>query len=150
MPEDWLAALDEQLDRLGRARGEATVLCHSLSCALWLHHAARRAGADAPVARVLLVAPPSLGAGVPAIEPFFPLPIDAGRGRAGGRARRAWSAPTTTRTAPRAAPPCYGAPLAASPTELLPGAGHVNTDAGYGPWPGLEAWCYGAKKGVET
>ena len=26
------------------------------------------------------------------------------------------------------------------PTDLLPGDGHINTDAGYGPWPAVEAW----------
>ena len=37
----------------------------------------------------------------------------------------------------------YGAPLGI-PVDVLPGAGHVNPDAGYGPWPAVEAWCYGA------
>jgi hypothetical protein len=27
--------------------------------------------------------------------------------------------------------------------ELLPGAGHINVEAGYGPWPEMEAWCLG-------
>jgi predicted alpha/beta hydrolase family esterase len=30
------------------------------------------------------------------------------------------------------------------PVDALPGAGHINTEAGYGPWPQAEAWCYGA------
>jgi serine hydrolase len=37
----------------------------------------------------------------------------------------------------------YGAPLGI-PVDVLPGAGHVNPDAGFGPWPEVEAWCYGA------
>jgi predicted alpha/beta hydrolase family esterase len=27
--------------------------------------------------------------------------------------------------------------------DLLAGAGHLNVEAGYGPWPAMEAWCLG-------
>ena len=37
---------------------------------------------------------------------------------------------------PEGADKLYG-PL---PTDILPGAGHINPDAGYGPWPAVEAW----------
>lgn len=144
--DPWLEALGAALDRLGPERGAATVLCHSLSCALWLHHAARDAGP--PVARALLVAPPSLGAGLSALEPFFPVPIDAGAvARAAGETRLVCS--DNDPYCPEGAAALYGQPLAL-PTEVITGAGHVNADAGYGPWPGLEAWCYGANQGVET
>ena len=37
------------------------------------------------------------------------------------------------------------------PVDLLPGTGHLNTEAGFGPWPAVEAWAQGgAKNGVET
>jgi hypothetical protein len=144
----WMDALDAALARLGDARGETTVLCHSLACALWLHHAARGDTALPPVARVLLVAPPSLGAGVAAIEPFFPIPVDPDAvARAAGETRMVCS--DNDPYCPEGGARLYGEPLGV-PTELLPGAGHVNTDAGYGPWPGLEAWCYGANQGVVT
>ena len=29
--------------------------------------------------------------------------------------------------------------------DLLPGAGHLNVEAGYGPWPEMEAWCLGER-----
>jgi predicted alpha/beta hydrolase family esterase len=32
----------------------------------------------------------------------------------------------------------------------MPGGGHLNVDAGFGPWPAMEAWAQGAKNGVET
>jgi uncharacterized protein len=144
--DDWLEALDAALERLGPERPAATVLCHSLSCALWLHHAARDTGP--PVARVLLVSPPSLGAGVAAIEPFFPVPVDADAvARAAGQTRLIFS--DNDPFCPEGAATLYGQPLAV-PTDLVPGAGHINTETGYGPWPGLEAWCYGANQGVET
>src|ERR671936_218582 len=53
--------------------GELVVLCHSMACILWLHHARR---AEAPVERVLLVAPPSPSADTPGVEGFFPLSIE--------------------------------------------------------------------------
>jgi hypothetical protein len=34
----------------------------------------------------------------------------------------------------------YGAPLALA-TDLIPGGAHLNTDAGYGPWPSVLDWC---------
>ena len=97
---------------------------------------------------MLLVAPPSLGAGVAAIEPFFPIPIDADAvAQAAGETRLVCS--DNDPYCPEGGIELYGEPLGI-PAELLPGAGHVNTDAGYGPWPGLEAWCYGANQGVVT
>jgi uncharacterized protein len=27
--------------------------------------------------------------------------------------------------------------------DLMPGAAHINVEAGYGPWPEMEAWCLG-------
>jgi predicted alpha/beta hydrolase family esterase len=34
----------------------------------------------------------------------------------------------------------YGTPLGIE-TDLIPGAGHINPEAGYGPWPAVERWC---------
>ena len=30
------------------------------------------------------------------------------------------------------------------PMDVIPGGGHLNTDAGYGEWPAVEAWCLDA------
>ena len=78
---------------------------------------------------MLLVAPPSL-AGVPDVLPaFFPVP----RRRAGQHAarllRRRSVLPGGRRT--RSTP---------GRADVLPGQGHINPDAGYGPWPAVEAW----------
>ncbi len=127
--EAWLAVVEAE-----RRDGDV-VVCHSLACLLWLHHRAR---GGAPAARTLLVAPPGPASGVPEVLPFFPVPVTGD-----GRARVVCS---------DAAPYCpEGAPsLFAGPFDVLPGAGHVNPDAGFGPWPAVEAWAYGAKNGVET
>jgi predicted alpha/beta hydrolase family esterase len=111
--------------------GDVIVVCHSLSCLLWLHHVAE-GGAQAD--RVLLVAPPSESAGVAEIAGFFPAPL-----------------PKLTDGAllvcsdndpycPEGAASLYGEPLGI-PVELLPGAGHINPEAGFGPWPAAEQWC---------
>jgi predicted alpha/beta hydrolase family esterase len=41
---------------------------------------------------------------------------------------------------PEGAGTLYGAPLGI-PVDLIPGRGHINLDAGYGPWRSVEAWC---------
>lgn len=51
--DSWLVALATELDSTTEAR--RTIVCHSLSCLLWFHAAAR--GLSRPVDRVLLGAP---------------------------------------------------------------------------------------------
>ena len=41
---------------------------------------------------------------------------------------------------PEGAATLYGEPLGV-PVDVLPGGGHLNPEAGYGPWPAVEAWC---------
>jgi uncharacterized protein len=131
----WLAALDGL-----RAPGQI-VLCHSLACCLWLHHRAR---GGPPAERVLLVAPPWPDPMPAELAGFFPVPLEPGLAT-GARIAASDDDPYC----PRGAPAAFGTPLGV-PVDLLPGAGHVNADAGFGPWPAVEAWAYGAKNGVET
>jgi hypothetical protein len=123
----WHSALQGELDAL--PEGETVVVCHSLSCLLWLHHVAD-GGAQAD--RVLLVAPPSETADVPQIAAFFPAPQPA---LTGARLVCGDDDPYC----PEGAQNVYGS--LGIPVDVLPGGGHVNPDAGYGPWPGAEAWC---------
>ena len=126
--EDWLAVIE-------RAHAD-TVVCHSLACLLWLHHAA---AGGRPAERVLLVAPPSPAGAPEELATFFPAPLDAGA--------LAGSAPDGVRLVcsdddpycPEGAAELYGRPLGV-PVDLLPGRGHLNPDAGLGPWPAVEAW----------
>lgn len=125
----WRSVLDGELAAL--PAGETVVVCHSLACLLWLHHVAD-GGAQAD--RLLLVAPPSESAGLAEIEAFFPAPLPAlARG-----ARLVCS--DGDPYCPEGAAALYGQPLDV-PTDVLPGAGHVNPETGYGPWPQVEAWC---------
>ncbi len=133
----WLAALDQVLD--GLPDGGYDLVCHSLAALLWLHRVARGPVTPAP-ARVLLVAPPSPTAEVPEVtRPFLaaPLEVDAVR-RAGGGTVLVCS--DNDPYCPEGAAVAYGRPLKL-PVTVLPGAGHLNPEAGYGPWPAVERWC---------
>lgn len=129
----WRAALDGEL--AAQPDVETVVVCHSLSCLLYLHHVAD-GGAQAD--RVLLVAPPSESADIPQIAAFFPTPLPALQA---GSARLVCS--DNDPYCPEGAATLYGAPLSI-PVDLIPGGGHLNPEAGYGPWPAVEAWCLGS------
>ena len=135
----WRAALEEALRALP---GAPTVLAHSLSCILWLHHCAQAVLEGGCAARVLLVAPPSAAGAPRQIQPFFPVPLDAARVAAAAQETRLVCA-SDDPYCPQGAAALYGAPLGLE-ADVLDGAGHVNAAAGYGPWPQVEAWCYGA------
>lgn len=133
--ELWLTELARHLGGL-RGGAERVVVAHSASVPLWLH-AVARGGADLDVDRVLLVAPPSpavlaqypeVAAFVP---PAFPLALPGATRLVAGD-----NDPYCAEGA-RAA---YGDPLGV-PTEIIPGAGHLDLVAGYGSWPSVLDWC---------
>jgi len=133
---DWLDVLDAELER----RPDA-VVCHSLACVLWLHHAGRSAGR--PVERVLLVAPPSESVNCDDLHGFFPLSVassDVAHAAASTRLVCSENDPYCPECAARV----YGEPLGIE-TQLIAGAGHINPEAGYGPWPDVERWLLDAR-----
>jgi uncharacterized protein len=123
----WLYALDAELDALPT---DPVVVCHSLGCLLWLHH---RAAGGRRSARLLLVAPPSRTGAPSALAPFFPVPLRHLR-----RARLVCS--DDDPYCPEGAVRVYGNRLGL-PADVIPGGGHLNPDAGFGPWPSVEDWC---------
>jgi predicted alpha/beta hydrolase family esterase len=142
-PNAWCRDVLAELAGLdGRER---VVICHSLSCITWLTVSQEL---ERPVDRVALVAPPSLRAGLRELEPFFPVTATAAD---------VTHAATHTRLVcsdndpycPEGAATLYGGPLDL-PIDLVRGGGHLNVDAGLGPWPAMEAWAQGAKNGVDT
>lgn len=136
----------EELARALGAAGEApVVICHSLACILWLHHAADPV-VPGRAARVLLVAPPSAAGAPEPILPFFPPPADPAGVAAAARATRLVCAPDDP-YCPEGAAALYGAPLSLDTDVLAPGAGHVNLESGFGPWPAAEAWALGEDGG---
>ena len=126
-PATWEAALKEVLS------ADQVVLCHSLACLLWLRAAAK---GFATAERVLLVAPPCR-------EDIEPVARFLGHG---AQAADIENALIVCSDADEYCPPgaveTYAKPLGI-PAHILPGAGHINTDAGYGEWPDVEAWALG-------
>jgi predicted alpha/beta hydrolase family esterase len=125
-PRAWLEALAGELDAISVP---PVVLCHSLACLLWLHHLA---DGGKPAARVLMVAPPSETGAPDELAGFFPVPRPEV-----ADARLVCS--DDDPYCPEGAAELYGGPLGL-PTDLLPGRGHINPEAGFGPWPAVEAW----------
>jgi uncharacterized protein len=126
----------------GELREEQTVIAHSLACVLWLHHCAAPVLPGLRAARVVLVAPPSPSGAPEPILPFFPVALERASVVAAAGETRLVCAPDDP-YCPEDAALVYGEPLGVA-VDVLPGAGHVNTESGFGPWPELEAWCYGA------
>ncbi|WP_367322922.1 RBBP9/YdeN family alpha/beta hydrolase [Streptomyces sp. HUAS ZL42] len=135
--EVWLTELARHLKELPDT-GDRVVLAHSASALLWLHAAARGLPGPGDVDRVLLIGPPSASVVVrhPEIAAFAPPPLDG------------LVLPGPTRLVagdddpycPEGARAVFGDPLGI-PTDILPGAAHLDLDAGYGSWPAVLEWC---------
>ena len=132
----WLEILSAELEMLGQA--ERVVVCHSLSCALWLAHC-EQPGDSRPADRVLLVAPPAREVLTELAPPFArALPNPEAARRASGTL--AVAASDNDPYNPLGALRTHAEPLGA-PLRTESGAGHITPDDGYGPWPGVENWC---------
>ncbi|MFG2117725.1 alpha/beta hydrolase [Streptomyces sp. NPDC048710] len=134
--EVWLGELARHLVELDDS-GERVVVAHSLSAVLWLHAAARGMKEQRYADRVLLVAPPSgsVLARYPEVAAFAPPALDF---VLPGRTRLV--AGDGDPYCPEGAGPVFGEPLGI-PTDIVPGAAHLDLDAGYGSWPAVLDWC---------
>ena len=137
-PDHWQTWLAGRL----QARGERVAYPDLPDPELPRRAAWRAAFADAIEDGPTVIAAPD------ALAEFFPVPLDAGRVAAAAGSTRLVCAPDDP-YCPEDAALLYGAPLGLD-VDLLPGAGHVNPGAGYGPWPGVEAWCYGASASTSS
>jgi uncharacterized protein len=124
--DDWLSVLDRAIRSCARA---PVLAAHSLACSLVAHWAARDAGVEVKAA--LLVAPADVDS--PAHTPdevrnFSPVPL--------GRLPFP-SIVVASDDDPFVSPERVAAFARAWGSRLvtLPGAGHINADAGFGPWP---------------
>jgi predicted alpha/beta hydrolase family esterase len=146
VPGAWGSALHDELAALAGADGERVVVCHSLGGVVWLREAAGVVP-EHRVDRVVLVAPPC-PAGVPAaLQGFFPVDTGPGAVAAAAGATRIVCADADP-YCPEGAATRWARPLRL-PLDLVPGGGHLNPDAGLGPWPAMEAWCLGERGALE-
>jgi predicted alpha/beta hydrolase family esterase len=135
-----LAVLHGELGQLGD--GERVVVAHSCGVALWLLAAPQIEPAER-VDRVLLVAPPGRSAFIPPYRAFLPVDLDR------AAVARASAAPPLVLTSDND-PYCsegleeyravYTDALGLH-HRVLPGAGHVSIEDGFGPWPAVLNWC---------
>lgn len=142
-PDRWGIALHEELAALGHD-GERVVVCHSLGCVLWLREA-RRVRPEHRADRVLLVAPPCPGEHVAELAGFFPTDARPDEVRGAADRTRLVCAENDPYCPGVGAAEHWGAPLEL-PVDLLRGGGHLNPDAGYGPWPAVEEWVLGERE----
>ena len=136
--DDWLEAFGAEWLQMGD--GERVVVAHSLGCLLWLH-AAHRGLVDPPADRVLLVAPPSpaVTAAIPDIAEFV-APVDPASVWSSSRtAVRLVASDADVYSTEGTAHALYGEPLGLD-GDVLPGAGHLTIEDGFGPWPAVLAW----------
>ena len=130
----WVSALAEVV---ASARGAAvTFVCHSLGC--WAVDHLLAAGGGRGACAALLVAPPSPYLLFEPVESFLPPP----------RRREAW-APLAARTLVVGSDNDDFATVEefeetaraiGARCHIIPGAGHINVAAGYGPWPFALEW----------
>jgi predicted alpha/beta hydrolase family esterase len=140
--EEWLSRLDQHLAEL--TGPERTVIGHSLGAILWLQHAVR-AVRPGPADRALLVSPPGPEPPAPEIAAFFDLELDgAAVAAAAGRTEVVCSDDDPYSRA--GAEEGYAKPLGLV-CRVIPGAGHINPDSGYGPWPEILEWALSDKPG---
>lgn len=143
-PDRWGAALHPELAELPDD-GERVVVCHSLACVLWLREAAR---IEQPVDRVVLVAPPGPEAEVPELAHFYPTRAERDAVARAARETRLVCSDDDP-YCPRGAAHVWGEPLQLT-TDLLPGTGHLNIEAGFGPWPEMEEWVLGERDALQA
>lgn len=136
---EWLSVVQAQLALLDAEALERVVICHSLSCLLWMKAAPILADSGAPVDRLLLVAPPESSKVPEAGASFRVTELHAhALRRSAGEIRIVCS--DNDPYNPTGAGALYGEPLGIE-TTVVSGAGHITPADGYGPWPGLARWC---------
>lgn len=110
-----------------------TLICHSLANALWFHLC--HEGEISPVKRLLLVAPPSLDCTLDTIKTFFPLTPPPSLFAHEATLVVSDNDPYMDLSEARRLQVALGIEM-----KVISGGGHINTDAGYGPWPWVKEW----------
>jgi predicted alpha/beta hydrolase family esterase len=140
--EEWGEALITHLGELADTQAdERIVLCHSLSCLTWFRAAGESQITDALAPdRLVLVSPPSRDRIPRDASGFGIFTPDAGALEASVREEIRFVGSEGDEYNPQGVENTY-ADILDLPFDLIPGAGHISTDDGYGPWPEILAWC---------
>jgi len=107
-----------------------TVVCHSLGCTLWFWLAQEEI---IEIERLFLISPPSHYTELDTIKSFFPVPMPRTL-----KAKKSYLFVSdndeyiSTDEAEKMAMSYH------TPLEIIPNAGHINADSGYGKWEFIE------------
>jgi predicted alpha/beta hydrolase family esterase len=138
--DDWQELLAAELDILAEIEdGETIVIGHSLGCINWIQGAATGLIAR-PVDRVLLVAPadPRLLGEVEGLKVAL-TDSDVASATIASTASLTVLASDKDKWTPRGIQATFGDPLGVE-AVILPGAGHLSLDDGFGFWQGVIDW----------
>lgn len=138
--DEWQELLVAELDILAEIEGgETIVIGHSLGCINWIQGAATGLIAQ-PVDRVLLVAPadPRLLGEVEGLKVALTDP-DVASATIASTASLTVLASDKDKWTPRGIQATFGDPLGVE-AVILPGAGHLSLDDGFGFWQGVIDW----------
>ena len=127
----WKREVKERLDQFW----PEIIICHSLGCTLWFHLVQELD--IRPAQKLLLVAPPHDARGYQTIEAFFPHPLP--------KDLKAKEVLMVTSDNDPYITPKEAETLANTleiPLKIVPDAGHINTDSGYGEWPWVLEWTF--------
>jgi predicted alpha/beta hydrolase family esterase len=138
--DEWLRMLHAEINQLGH--GERVVIAHSCGAALWLL-AGPEIATEERVDRVILVAPPGRSAFIAPYRAFLPVGLD--RSAINQASRRAALVLTSDNDplCPEGIEEYKAVYTEALGLEhrVLPGAGHISVDDGFGAWPAMLEWC---------
>ena len=123
----WLKQLREHLESFR----PDTVVCHSLANTLWLHAAAE--GGIAPIRRLFMVSPPSLQTSEKTLKSFFPVALPSQLYAESAHLVVSDNDPWISVDEAQRIAQTYDASF-----TVLPDAGHINADSGYGKWEWIE------------
>jgi uncharacterized protein len=137
--DEWLAVLHGELGQL--STGERVVVAHSCGVALWLL-ATPELAPEERVDRVALVAPPGPSAFIAPYRAFLPVGIDW---EAVARASAQLPIVITSDNDPYCPEGMTGYRSTYTEAlglqhEVIPGAGHITIEDGFGPWRPMLDW----------
>ncbi len=136
---------EHEREERGDPSGELVVVAHSLGARTWIDHLVHFEPGLPVADRVALIAPPQLPSDSPnadLITGFYDMdlsPIDAS---IAARSTRAVISSNDSFWPGSGAVPAIVEPLGV-PYDALGECGHFEPQDGFGPWPGLLAWCLG-------